>query len=82
MATQGMHLQRVFERVELAGLKLNKGKYILRQNELNFLGHIVDARGIRLDRGKKWKLQMSHHTDVGELKRVHSRSVHSRSTSV
>lgn len=38
--------------MESAGLPLNKQKCRFRQNQIRFLGHIIDAQGVRLDPGK------------------------------
>lgn len=52
MEEHDLHLQKVLERVESAGLKLNKEKCKLRQEKLNFLGQVVDATGKRSDPAK------------------------------
>lgn len=46
------HLKRVLERMEIVGLKLNKDKCVFRKAESSFLGHVVDAQGVRADLGK------------------------------
>lgn len=35
--------------MENVGLKLNMEKCVFRKAEVNFLGHIVDAQGVRAD---------------------------------
>lgn len=52
MATRDKHLQDTLERMEQAGLKLNEKKCVYRKAELQFLGHIVDASGVRADPSK------------------------------
>ena len=50
--TWGVHLQRlqeVFERIRGAGLKLKPSKCCLAREEVPFLGHVVNSRGIQPD---------------------------------
>lgn len=71
MEEHDLHLQKVLERVESAGLKLNKEKCKLRQEQLNFLGQVVDATGVRSDPAKVraiWELAAPE--NVHELKRI------------
>lgn len=41
------HLAKVFERLEKAGLRLKKSKCKFFQNEITYLGHVVNKDGIR-----------------------------------
>ena len=45
-------LQRALTVIDRAGLKLNKEKCLLRQNQLKYLGHVIDKEGIRPDTAK------------------------------
>ena len=45
-------LEEVFRRLQQAGLKLNLKKCKLFTNEVKFLGHIVNANGVRVDPAK------------------------------
>ena len=57
--------------MEQAGLKLNKEKCVYAQPELRFLGHIVDAKGIRVDPSKVSAIrELRAPTNVQELKRA------------
>ncbi len=42
-------LNQVLDRVRESGLKLNKGKCIIRVTETTFLGHLISANGIKPD---------------------------------
>lgn len=65
------HLDRVMQRIETAGLKLNRGKCAIRQSQLRFLGHLINQSGIRPDPGKVEAIQqLPPPTDAQELKRV------------
>lgn len=46
------HLDHVFQRLWQHGLKLRLDKCKLLQNEVKFLGHVVDQNGVRPDPGK------------------------------
>lgn len=71
MKEHDTHLQRTLERMEQTGLKLNKDKCVYRQSELRFLGHIVDATGVRADPGKVGAINdLQEPRDVHELKRA------------
>ncbi|KAL6491496.1 hypothetical protein MHYP_G00018410 [Metynnis hypsauchen] len=64
-------LEKVMQRIELAGMKLNREKCSIRQNQLRFLGHLIDQSGIRPDPEKVEAIrQLSPPTDVQELKRI------------
>ena len=70
-AALNRHLQGTLERMEQAGLKLNKEKCVYAQPELRFLGHIVDAKGIRVDPSKVSAIrELRAPTNVQELKRA------------
>lgn len=71
MEEHDFHLQKVLERVESAGLKLNKDKCKLRQEKLNFLGQVVDAAGVRPDPAKVQAIkELAAPENVHELKRI------------
>ncbi|XP_063063818.1 uncharacterized protein K02A2.6-like [Engraulis encrasicolus] len=64
-------LEKVMQRIEAAGLKLNRDKCSFRQHQLRFLGHLIDGEGIRPDPGKVEAIeQLPPPTNVPELKRV------------
>ncbi|XP_033991872.1 uncharacterized protein K02A2.6-like [Trematomus bernacchii] len=64
-------LEKVLQRVESAGLKLNKDKCSLRQSQLRFLGHLIDQSGVRPDPDKVEAIhQLAPPGNVHELKRV------------
>lgn len=46
MSEHNEHLQKVMERLESAGLKLNTEKCVLRKTELNFLGQVINKDGV------------------------------------
>jgi transposase InsO family protein len=71
MTQHDERLQQVMERLETAGLKLNVEKCALRQQRLNFLGHVIDADGTRPDPAKVSAINdLTPPTNVHELKRV------------
>jgi len=71
MEEHDLCLQKVLERVESAGLKLNKDKCVLRQKQLHFLGQVVDASGVRPDPAKVLAIrELAAPENVHELKRV------------
>uniref|UniRef100_A0AAV2KQF7 ribonuclease H n=1 Tax=Knipowitschia caucasica TaxID=637954 RepID=A0AAV2KQF7_KNICA len=45
-------LNKVLERIESAGLKLNKDKCVFRRNQLHFLGQVIDKSGVKPDPDK------------------------------
>ena len=45
-------LQSTLQTIEEAGLKLNTEKFLLRQSQLRYLGHVIDSEGIRPDKSK------------------------------
>ncbi len=71
MEEHDLHLQKVLERVESAGLKLNKEKCKLRQEQLNFLGQVIDAAGVQPDPAKVQAVRgLAAPKNVHELKRI------------
>ncbi len=65
------HLKRVLERMESVGLKLNKDKCVFRKTELSFLGHVVDAQGVRADPDKVRAISdLQEPNNVNELRRA------------
>ena len=71
MTSHDVCLRNTLERMEQAGLKFNKEKCLFRQPELRFLGHIVDASGVRADPEKiKAIMQLQEPTDIHKLKRA------------
>lgn len=64
-------LEKAMQRIETAGLKLNREKCSIRQSQLRFLGHLIDKDGIRPDPDKvKAIQQLPPPTNVQELKRI------------
>ena len=58
------------ERIEKAGVTLNKEKCEFRKRQVNFLGHLIDAEGIRADPEKTKALQeMPTPKTISELRR-------------
>lgn len=71
MEEHDLRLQKVLERVESAGLKLNKEKCVLRQKQLHFLGHVIDASGVRPDPAKVEAIRgLATPGNVQDLKRL------------
>lgn len=71
MELHDARLEKVLQRVESAGLKLNKEKCSLRQSQLRFLGHLIDQSGVRPDPDKVEAIhQLPPPENVQELKRV------------
>lgn len=71
MAEHDQHLQRVMERLESAGLKLNTKKGKLSTRKLNFLGHEIDANGMRPDPAKVSAIsELPAPGNVQDLKRI------------
>ncbi|RXN15792.1 Transposon Ty3-G Gag-Pol poly [Labeo rohita] len=71
MEQHDQRLTKVFERVESAGLKLNQDKCLLRQQQLHFLGHLIDKSGVKPDPEKVRAVhELSPPQNVQELKRV------------
>lgn len=64
-------LNKVLERIESVGLKLNKEKCKFRQNTLHFLGQVIDESGVRPDPDKvKAIRELPAPNDIQELRRV------------
>lgn len=65
------YLSKVLERVESAGLKLNREKCVFRQNQLHFLGQVIDKTGVKPDPDKvKAIRELPTPQNVQELRRV------------
>ena len=63
-------LRAALARIETAGVTLNPQKCEIRRNTLIFLGHVINADGIRADPGKtKASMKMSPPRSVPELRR-------------
>ena len=68
MTTHLSRLQEVFDRLRRAGLKLKPEKCHLFKNQVNYLGHVVDKKGVSTDPAKikaveKWP-RPQHKIDV------------------
>lgn len=64
-------LEKAIQRIETAGLKLNREKCSIRQRQLRFLGHLIDKDGIRPDPDKVEAIQqLPPPSNVQELKRI------------
>uniref|UniRef100_A0A3Q1EIG7 Gypsy retrotransposon integrase-like protein 1 n=1 Tax=Acanthochromis polyacanthus TaxID=80966 RepID=A0A3Q1EIG7_9TELE len=64
-------LSKVLERIESTGLKLNKDKCVFRQNQLHFLGQVIDKSGVKPDPDKvKAIKELPEPQNVQDLKRV------------
>lgn len=64
-------LDQVLERIKSAGLKLNKDKCVFRQNQIRFLGQVIDKSGVKPDPDKvKAIRELPQPQNVQELKRV------------
>ena len=69
-AEHDQRLDAVLKRIEEAGATLNPQKCEFRKDKLTFLGHIIDADGIRADPEKTEAIRkMSPPTSVSELRR-------------
>lgn len=65
------YLSKVLDWVESAGLKLNKDKCVFRQNQLHFLGQVIDKTGVKPDPDKvKAIRELPTPQNVQELRRV------------
>ena len=60
-------LQKVLQRIQDAGVTLNTAKCEFAKNTVRFLGHVVDATGIRPDTDKIVAIQNVHHQPVWEM---------------
>lgn len=56
-ATHISHLEQVFQRLSQYGLKLRPDKCSLFQQQVKFLGHVVDGASVRPDPGKTAAVQ-------------------------
>ncbi|KAA8578257.1 hypothetical protein FQN60_018737, partial [Etheostoma spectabile] len=64
-------LSKVLERIESAGLKLNKEKCKFRQDKLHFLGQVIDKSGVRPDPDKVKAIRgLPPPQNVQDLKRI------------
>ncbi|GAA6087031.1 uncharacterized protein K02A2.6-like [Tachysurus ichikawai] len=64
-------LQRALAVIDRAGLQLNKEKCLLRQNQLNYLGHVIDKEGIRPDPAKVEAItHLKKPQNISELQRM------------
>nr|XP_033936287.1 uncharacterized protein K02A2.6-like [Pseudochaenichthys georgianus] len=64
-------LQKVLDRLESAGLKLNNEKCVLRKEELHFLGQVINKDGVRPDPAKVSAVsKLEPPENVQELKRA------------
>jgi hypothetical protein len=64
-------LAKVLSRIKESGLKLNEGKCLFRQSELQYMGHTVGKDGIRPDPGKvKAILDLKPPTNVTEVRQL------------
>ncbi len=71
MEQHDARLEKVMQRIEQAGLKLNKEKCSFRQSQLRFLGHLINQSGVRPDPEKVEAIRkLSPPTNVQELKRI------------
>ena len=69
MQEHDARIEKVLERTERAGLKLNKDKCHFRQQQLHFPGHVVNERGVQPDPEKvKAKAGLPAPTNIKELK--------------
>lgn len=70
MAEHDRHLEDVLNRIQKSGLKLNKQKCILRQPEIDFLGHCISEKGVRAHPDKvNAIMDMPDPGDIHELRR-------------
>ena len=64
------HLKNTMEKLNSAGIKLNKEKCQFRQQEIDFLGFVIEKDGVKADpRKTEAILEMPDPTDVAELRR-------------
>ena len=70
MKQHDVRLQKALEVIQQSGLKLNKDKCVLRKSSLNFLGHHIDANGVRPAREKVEAIvKLPAPSNVTELRR-------------
>ena len=66
-----LRLKAALERIQAAGVTLNKSKCEFGKGQLKFLGHIIDQDGIRADPEKTSAIQeMQPPSNVSELRRL------------
>lgn len=66
-----VRLQKTLETLKKAGLKLNHEKCLLRQQQLNYLGHCTDEHGIRPDKAKvKAVTELEPPSNITDLRRI------------
>ena len=64
------HLKNTMEKLNNAGIKLNKEKCQFRQQEIDFLGFVINKDGVKADpRKTEAILEMLYPTNVAELRR-------------
>ncbi|XP_060723274.1 uncharacterized protein K02A2.6-like [Tachysurus vachellii] len=64
-------LQRALKVIDRAGLQLNEDKCLLRQNQLKYLGHVIDKEGIRPDTAKVEAItRLEKPQNISELRRM------------
>ena len=64
------HLKNTMEKLNSAGIKLNKEKCQCRQQEIDFWGFVINKDGVKADpRKTEAILEMPDPTDVAELRR-------------
>ena len=64
-------LTAVIRRIDASGLKLNPNKFVLRQSELRYFGHIITENGVKPDPGwVKALLELSPPNNISELRTV------------
>ena len=69
-AEHNQRLEAVLRRIEEAGVTLNQQKCEFSKDKLTFLGHVIDAEGVRADPEKSKAIKnMSPPTSVQELRR-------------
>ena len=68
---QDKNLKSVLDVIKKSGLKLNEEKCVFGQKQIEFLGHIISAEGIRINPEKVTAiLNMDRPSDVSELRRL------------
>ena len=65
-----IHIRRVLEQLQDAGMTLNTDKCCFAQTFLRFLGHVIDSNGIQPDPAKLKAIEeVQTPTNVGEVRR-------------
>lgn len=71
LAQHDARLDKVLNRIESTGLKLNREKCSLRQSQLRFLGHLINRSGVRPDPEQVKAIhQLTSPQNMQELKRL------------